>query len=836
MRLLRLAFSSGILGLTLTGLLLASSLCEVAPLRALESRILDRLLLAGKDRPAHHVALVAIDDASIEQLGSWPWPRTMIADVLGRVVSSEARAVGLHLFHAGPELNPGLEELRTLRDRLPSGEGDLKGLLAGVERRLDGDRALAAAISRGRVALPVRAPLEGPSSTRSRNEPYLQSGLAQLPHLRSDWKKRLLELRNPLDSLQTGIPPSVRFLPPAQEFAARAAGLGHVVVLPDGDGVVRTQALFLPWEDTPLPSLALRLAALGTGVEIAPWPSVDAESFPDGVRLGERTVPTDEAFRMLLDFRQDVRRYSFADVARGAVPPEAFQDRIVLVGLTARDHANRYPVPTGNRLSAVELSALATENLLSDSHLSRPSWAWVLEAGVVLYLGLFLSLVVPRVSLRIGGAMMAGFLLAWVGTAIFLALSHGVWLKAGAPGLLVGVGFGLVAVRRLAAAGAGTQETTELNKMLGLAFQGQGQLDLAFEKFVRCPLRDPSVRDLLYNLGLDFERKRMANKAVTVYRHILAAGKFKDVEERIGRLEDADRTVVLGTGASRSEATLVLDPDGTQPTLGRYEIVRELGQGAMGTVYLGRDPKIQREVAIKTLRYAEVDEDQLREVKRRFFREAEAAGKLNHPGIVTIYDVGEDHDLAYLAMEYLEGTTLADHCRKDNLLPVPEALGVVSEVADALAYAHRRGVVHRDIKPANIMRLPDGTVKVTDFGIARVLDTSSTQTGMVLGTPTYMSPEQVAGRKVDGRSDIFSLGVVCYELLCGERPFQGESMAALMYNITKGTYTPLAEMRRGLPKGCAAVVERMLTRAVSRRVRSAAEVAEELRTCQSRGR
>jgi len=162
---------------------------------------------------------------------------------------------------------------------------------------------------------------------------------------------------------------------------------------------------------------------------------------------------------------------------------------------------------------------------------------------------------------------------------------------------------------------------------------------------------------------------------------------------------------------------------------------------------------------------------------------------------------------------------------------VGQVLDIGASVAEALDYAHRHGVVHRDVKPANIMLQPDGRVKVTDFGIARVITSTSTRTGVILGTPSYMSPEQVAGRKVDGRSDLFSLGVVLYELLSGERPFGGENLTALMYQITKGEYAPLGEVRRGLPKCCVAVVDQLLVRAVSRRIKSAAEVADQLRTC-----
>jgi serine/threonine-protein kinase len=246
---------------------------------------------------------------------------------------------------------------------------------------------------------------------------------------------------------------------------------------------------------------------------------------------------------------------------------------------------------------------------------------------------------------------------------------------------------------------------------------------------------------------------------------------------------------------------------------------------------LGKDPRINREVAIKTLRYEEIDAEQIDEVKKRFFREAEAAGKLSHPNIVTIYDVGEDYEIAYMAMELLDGSDLAKYTKKENLLPTPEIVRIVSSVASALDYAHANGIVHRDIKPANIMILTNGEVKVADFGIARVMATSKTQTGVVLGTPSYMSPEQIAGKKVDGRSDLFSLGVVLYELISGEKPFNGDSIATLMYNITTTAPQAIQELSPAIPDAMAGIVEKLLAKDVEARYQTGKALADDLLAC-----
>jgi serine/threonine-protein kinase len=260
--------------------------------------------------------------------------------------------------------------------------------------------------------------------------------------------------------------------------------------------------------------------------------------------------------------------------------------------------------------------------------------------------------------------------------------------------------------------------------------------------------------------------------------------------------------------------------------------LKELGRGAMGLVYLGKDPTIQRFVAIKTMRLDHIDNDgKLQTVKARFFHEAESTGRLSHPNIVTIYDAGKEDDLGYIAMELIEGAPLKQWTRKPNLMPVNEVLLTVATVADALDYAHQQGVVHRDIKPANIMLTKDHVVKVMDFGIATMASSSKTQTNIVLGTPTYMSPEQIAGKKVDGRSDIFSLGVVLFELLTGQLPFTADNLSAVLFSIAYHPHPAIQTLRPDLPPMVQGIVDRALQKELPHRYRRAEELAGELRAC-----
>ena len=271
-------------------------------------------------------------------------------------------------------------------------------------------------------------------------------------------------------------------------------------------------------------------------------------------------------------------------------------------------------------------------------------------------------------------------------------------------------------------------------------------------------------------------------------------------------------------------------------SLGRYQAGQELGRGAMGVVYLGRDTKTRRIIAIKTMALAQEFEDaQLAEVKDRFFREAEAAGRLQHPHIVTIHDAGEAENLAYIVMEYLPGHDLSRYCQPDRLMAIGDVIPIIIMAANALDYAHRNHVIHRDIKPANLMFDPGmHNIKLTDFGIARIADSGITRTGKVLGTPSYMSPEQLYGRQVDGRSDLFSLGVMLYEMVTGKLPFTGSSLADLMANIANNPHRSVFDVNPALAvqvPGLASIIDKALRKQVEERYRTGAEMVQDLREC-----
>jgi eukaryotic-like serine/threonine-protein kinase len=264
-------------------------------------------------------------------------------------------------------------------------------------------------------------------------------------------------------------------------------------------------------------------------------------------------------------------------------------------------------------------------------------------------------------------------------------------------------------------------------------------------------------------------------------------------------------------------------------TLGRYKIISEIGQGAMGVVYKAVDPIIDRTVAIKTINL-NLSKSELEEYEARFQQEIKAAGRLNHPNIVTIYDVGKTDQVAYMAMEFLEGKELKDMIASGLIPPADQVVDIITQVADGLSFAHQQDIVHRDVKPSNIMVMKGGIAKITDFGIARLPNSAvKTMTGLILGSPRYMSPEQVIGKAIDARSDIFSLGVVLYEALTSVAPFDGDNVNAIMYATVNTTPPPPSAHARAVPPMLDLIVAKAMAKLLEDRYQSVKELADDLR-------
>ena len=794
----------------------------------LERRFYDFGSTSSGRQPSDRIAVIAIDDQSIANIGRWPWPRDVHAQLIDQLAAAKAKTIVHTTFFFEPQTDRGLAFIRKIKETLGSpaeGQGgqaeQLGKLIAEAEQTLDTDAKLAASMAKaGNVLLPSIYELGEPQGKADKPLPsYVQKGA--------------------VDEKNGFSVAAVRGQYPFEVLGNAAGGVGHLNQLHDVDGAVRDDPLLVNYYGKAVPSMALLAAARSLNLGPGDIKLNDGES----VQIGKLRVKTDEMARMLPQFykgkdgKPAFAVDSFYDVLSGKIPATKYTDKIVLIGATANGVGTTFAAPGYAGLSPAEMMAHITSSILGEHFIVQPAWGGWAALGAFLLVAAYLIALLPRLSAGMGAGVTTALFVVLLASEFVLLSSASIWLKFILPAALLVIGHLALTTKRFLVTEAGKlksdDESAETNRMMGLALQGQGQLDAAFDRFRRVPMSD-AVMENMYNLALDFERKRQFNKAQAVYEHMAAWNKnFKDLQSKLNRAKNLSETVILGGGGAHPGGTMLLDGGAVEkPMLGRYQVEKELGKGAMGVVYLGKDPKIGRVVAIKTMALSqEFEGEELTDARERFFREAETAGRLQHQNIVTIFDAGEEHDLAYIAMEFLKGKDLVDFCREAQLLPVPKVLSIVARVAEALAYAHRQNVVHRDIKPANIMyELDSDTVKVTDFGIARITDSSKTKTGLVLGTPSFMSPEQIAGKKVDGRSDLYSLGVMLFQMLTGVLPFRGESMAELMYKIAQEEAPDVRIIRKDIPERLANVVALSLAKRPETRYQDGDQFAADLRS------
>ncbi len=844
----------------------------LSSLQGLERAAYDWGVRSTHQKPSDKIAIIAIDDESISNIGRWPWPRNLHAELIKKLSIGGAKVIGQTVLFLEPQIDPGSLYIRGLTDfvsnasfndvpadidsltdildrksassearsfyldssiytRLSQDIETLRTLLFDAEQSLDTDAKLAKSLSQAGNVVLAMIFNSGEAHGRPDNE---------LPNY--VLKNSLSQIRDRISAQSQGMFPieTNAALPPIEDIGAMSAAIGHLNPNPDVDGGIRSEPLVLRHYERFYPSLALQIAAQSLNLNNSDIVVNLAES----IELGNLTIATDTQLQMNTFFYTGsdgapaFHEDSFYDVYSGKIDVTKYRNKIVLIGATAIGVGNAQKTPVNAAMAPVQSLAHSVSSILNEDFFIVPEWGFKARFGVFLLIALYLMLAMPRMKAGVAAVITLALLMSLITTHYYLMTASHMSIQLMTPAVLLVMGHLLISTKRFLVTERGKaradEESSESNRMLGIAFQAQGQLDMAFEKFRKCGL-DEQVMEAMYNLALDFERKRQFNKATSVYQYMARHDKqFRDINARMTRAKTMEETVMLGGVSAHAGSTLLLGGEGVEkPMLGRYQVEKELGKGAMGIVYKGKDPKISRIVAIKTLALAqEFEEDELEEVKERFFREAETAGRLSHPYIVTIYDAGEEHDLAYIAMEFLKGQDLTRYIKADNLLPPKLVISIAQRAAEGLAFAHAQNVVHRDIKPANLMYEPESdSLKITDFGIARITDSSKTKTGMVLGTPSYMSPEQLAGKKVDGRSDIFSLGVTLYQLLSGSLPFTADSMASLMYKITSEEAPDIKTVKSDITDELSYIIARALAKDAADRYQTGAEMADELKAC-----
>ena len=577
---------------------------------------------------------------------------------------------------------------------------------------------------------------------------------------------------------------SMVYVPTRHRFADLATRDGFLEFRPDADGVLRRAALWMLNDGVMSPSLPLAVA----------FDNADAA-------ISHRMSSAEDA--IFTSNYAPVPRLDFNDVIDGDFDPSILIDATVFVDSSLELVAAEALLPSGQFVTISELTASLLANVEHDRTIISPAWASAMQWLAPILLAIVAVLFMPDRS-RKDIAVLAGVtvVVLLLTETLMLYVLH-VRIDLGRP-ILIFVG---VSMLTLWLVGDETKDLKDAFKK-GSDFLSAGRLEPAFAEFRRCQPSE-TIATSMYKLSLAFEQQAKPERAEAV-------------------LEWMKRTHGIPESVSQKQKV-----NGAPQRLGRYVIEKRIGRGAMGAVYLAKDPRINRPVALKVIPIEkEFEDEELKEARLRFYREAESAGRLAHPNIITVFDAGEDKGLAYIAMEYVPGIPLKQFTDPKRLLAPKRALELCACTAEALDYAHNQGVIHRDIKPANLMYNPkEGSLKITDFGVARMTDNNSTKTGIVLGTPMYMSPEQLGAEDLQGHSDLFSLGVTLYELLAGEVPFQATNIAVLMTKITTEEAPPISHMRAGIPPSVDAVLAKALAKKPQDRFSCGAEMAIALRNC-----
>jgi serine/threonine-protein kinase len=540
--------------------------------------------------------------------------------------------------------------------------------------------------------------------------------------------------------------------------------------------------------------------------------------------FGDITIPTDEKHRLRLNYlgpNLSFERISAMEILAGEVDPKMFARKIVLVGLTTTESKTWVDIPAFGEINEVERIATVTHNIIHQDSLASLLPIW--NILIMVLIGVFCAVVLPKVSLTHRMVILLVFLFVIFNLSYILFSSFGTLTKPAYP--ILEIVFFLMVAPTIKAEGV-RRKTGGEEHLEREAEDSPVDEELASQEENQEPAGPTGEESTPVMIRVPEDQEAQDGTSEMVEPKI----------ERLSQQESSkDETAKFSTAPGDStppETTATPIPSGQSPgfsQFGRYKIIETIGKGGMGMVYKGTDPMLDRPVALKTIRLDfPLSPTETAELKDRLIQEAKAAGKLSHPNIVTIYDVGEQEGVQYIAMEYLSGYLLEDFIKKKGELNYRIVARIIMQTCEALSYAHQHGIVHRDIKPANIMLQEDFHVKVMDFGIARLETTSLTKSNVALGTPQYISPEQLEGGQADKRSDIFSLGAVLYEMLTRRKPFQGENISSLMYRVLNYDPPPPSSVNDKTPVIFDRIVSKAMAKKPEERYQDAGEISETL--------
>ncbi|RKX28394.1 MAG: hypothetical protein DRP47_04420 [Candidatus Zixiibacteriota bacterium] len=772
-------YSSYILYLLLSILVVITYINGFGPTESLQRSIDDALCqLTAPEGTRDHVVIVKIDDRAENEFGEWPWNRDILADLIAATAIGEPKVI---------VVNTDLSE-----DSYQDSAG-YTSILAGQLSWMNN------------VVLPYDVALATFRSQKTNNPEFLFY--------------HSISVDNPLGEIDENSSLIVRkiFLP-AEKLLESKPLLGFTYVRPDKDRILRHQPLVMQYEGYCYPSLSLIAAAAYFGVPTSKVTIREGREIAIGT---QQNLTLNDHGEYFINHLQDnsITTFSAADILSDDFNRSVLSGKVVVIEATSSDENNELVTPMNQGISTGTLRATIIENIINNNLLSKINKP-VVNMLVLFALGALFAFVLPLLTLRNRFLLLTALLIITAGFNYYLVsslriLPETIYIAIELLLFIIAAPFldsGFIT-------GAKSNETDELlfkanksasdntspqpivvdppvnqhanhQRMLETETLGSTSGEYPTDHQTIDIDRDLSEENTR-ELSLDDNSETVATPETDVISNSQPVNpdmsQTKTGRPAIVGFDDSSLDVTpkaAQSGELQQTSQSQPLPAGAPDHLGRYQITENLGKGAMGMVYKGIDPAINRPVALKTIRLDFVnDPEEMEELKERLFREAQAAGKLSHPNIVTIYDVGSEEQLQYIAMEYLEGQTLEDMIKRKTQFNYKIIAQIVIQICSALQYAHDQGIVHRDVKPANIMILKNYQVKVMDYGIARIDSNSMTKTGIAMGTPNYISPEQLRGQKTDSRADLFSLGVVMYEMLLGKRPFKGENITSLIYSI-----------------------------------------------------
>jgi eukaryotic-like serine/threonine-protein kinase len=789
-----------ILYLLITLLVVALYLEQSSVFEGLENRIQDAMFsFRGEQQTGDDIVVLEIDDSSVDYLGYWPWSHSQLAQLTEALDYYQPRTMffNFHLKH-------------------------------NVEDYVSGNSQLLAEniLQSNNIILPY-------SVVSAKRTPKTRTAPNWFKH--SSMKMKGIIAGNQVEHVS-------RVDLPEEIFGNAARYLGADLINFESDNSVRYQPLIIKYENNYYPTSELMAAAHYMNIE----PSQIIYNPGEKITLGRIDIPIKKSALMLINYLgKDVRfaSYTIKELWEGAVPIEALENKLVMVNLTATGFIDELKTPISETFPPGEKSATVIQNIINSNFINSFQASANLEVFIILGIGLFCAFLIPRVSLVHRFTVLIVFLFVLININFILFSSFNTITKTFYPALEILLF--IFAAPMISTAGkkkqVATSDSKKTNKISATTDieplynheekapskpavthkpPSEPVSKAEYKQQVSGPAQDEESMDTI-------EFSALEHSAVNIDEPLMS-------EETIPQetQEPTQHTNEPETGKEKIEMSF--DNSGRPTGFGRYKIIDVLGQGAMGTVYRGLDPAIGRPVALKTIRFDKlVNSAEAKESRERFMLEAKAAGNFSHPHIVTIYDVGQEKDIQYIAMEYLEGHTLDEVIKRKLNMSFKIVANIITQVCNALQYAHDRHVVHRDIKPANIMVMDGFNIKVMDFGIAHIDSSNITQTGIAMGTPNYISPEQLSGKEVTKSSDIFSVGVVMYEMLTGLKPFAGENISNLIMKILNHNPDPPSKIDPKVPPLMDHVVMKALEKDPVKRYHSAAELASSMEDFQA---